>query len=149
VEENDRMRQHALTHMLSWPDYDVAKLGDLISISADLSRTSSGPSGPGQHLDRATRLTLIVPHCGTHARIGCSRRQRGRRGHNDRLAPLRQEVFEMLALVTRLRVTGFLRRPLGESGDELWDDEFDYDRHERRIDELRKSSVREICGGPD
>lgn len=150
-EENDRMRQHALTHMLSWPNYDVAKLGDLISISADLSGNeqqtiwglvSSWIENDPTDADRAALRERMRGSV-------LSRRQRGRRGRTDRLAPLRQEVFEMLAprnLVARHKWL-FADHWIGESGDELWDDEFDYDRHERRIDELRKYAVEEIYDG--
>src|SRR3546814_17495121 len=41
----------------------------------------------------------------------------------------------------------FAEQWVSESGDDIWDDDFDYNKHEAHIDALRRSAIAEIRDG--
>src|SRR3546814_5424956 len=62
---------------------------------------------------------------------------------------IRRAIFEALAsddLVERHRWL-FAEQWVSESGDDIWDDDFDYNKHEAHIDALRRSAIAEIRDG--
>src|SRR3546814_17631953 len=62
---------------------------------------------------------------------------------------IRRAIFEALApddLVERHRWL-FAEQWVSESGDDIWDDDFDYNKHAAHIDALRRSAIAEIRVG--
>src|SRR3546814_21152617 len=73
-------------------------------------------------------------------------RKKVRTGNVDKI---RRAIFEALApddLVERHRWL-FAEQWVSESGDDIWDDDFDYNKHEAHIDALRRSAIAEIRDG--
>lgn len=152
--EDYEMRRHALDLMLGWTSLDRAKLGDLIELSADLpdedqaiiwrhvqSWIDSSPSD-------ADRAGLRE-----HMRRSVLSRRRQKKAKGDTLNAVRREIFDALAprdLIDRNRWL-FAEQWVSEAGDDVFDDDFDYRKHEVHVDTLRRAAMTEIIatGGLD
>lgn len=146
-DEDSRMRRHALDLLLGWSWYDVGQLSDLISASADLAEPDQLAiwervqawieSSPGDDERAALR---------EHMRRSVLSRRNRKKARPTKVDKLRRAVFEALApsdLVDRHRWL-FAEQWVSESGDDVFDDDFDYDKHESRVESLRRSAMAEI-----
>lgn len=153
-EDDYRMRCRALELMLDCPWLDVAQLGDLIAVSADLGEADqvrvwgrvqswidSGPTDEERATLRETMRRSIL-----------SRRHR-KKGRPTKIDKLRKDVFEALAPVDPVERHRWLfaEQWVSESGDEIFQEDFDYQKHENRIEELRCAAMTELLaeGGLD
>lgn len=146
-EEDFRRRRHALDLMLQWPSTLGDQLGDLIELSPDLPPEDQATvwarvnawidAGPTDE-DRANLRERM-------RRSVLSRRTQ-KKGKATKLDKTRRAVFERLApagLIERHRWL-FAEHWVSESGDEQWEEEFDYKKHESHIDGLRQTAIVEI-----
>lgn len=149
-DEDYRMRRHALDLMLDWPWLDLSQLSDLISESAEMTNNDQLAvwARVKRWIDNGPRdeeRAMLREHM---RRSVLSRRNRKkvRTGNVDKI---RRVIFEALApddLVERHRWL-FAEQWVSESGDDIWDDDFDYNKHEAHIDALRRSAIAEIRDG--
>lgn len=149
-----RTNRYALDKMLDWPRPDAEQLADLIEVSADLpsadqariwTRVREWIEHGASDQDRATLRENM-------RRSVLSRREQKKR-QSASLEKTRREIFELLAptdLLARHRWL-FAEDWVSESGDALFDDDFDYAAHERHIATLRQEALTEIyaAGGLD
>ncbi|MEN3950924.1 helix-turn-helix domain-containing protein [Iodidimonas sp. SYSU 1G8] len=152
--EEFRMRRHALDLMLGWPSIDMIQLGDLIEASADLptndqrkiwERVQAWIDSGVSDYERASLRERM-------RRSVLSRRNRPKTKLS-KVEKLRKAVFDNLAPadpVDRHRWL-FAQQWVAESGDDLWDDGFDYEKHTAHIQTMRRSAMVEIkeAGGLD
>lgn len=145
--EDYLMRRHALDTMLDWPWPDRTQLEDLISFSADFEDEDQGRLWSrveawieaGQSDDDRAALR-------EHMRRSVLARRNQKKRQRDKLAKRRRAIFDSLQphdLVDRHRWL-FTEQWVSESGDEVWDDDFDFKKHEQRIDALRREAMAEI-----
>lgn len=146
-DEDFRMRRHALDLMLGWADLDGAQLADLIAFSADFTdedqhavwaRVESWIDAGASDEERAELREQM--------RRSVLARRNQKKARKDKLARRRRAVFEALApddTVVRHRWL-FAEHWVSESGDDVWDDDFDFDKHVAHIDSLRRSAIEEI-----
>ena len=145
--EDFRMRRHALDVMLAWQWLDVIQLADLIAVSTDIPDEDQAvlwkrvqqwiDSGPSD----AERATLRE-----HMRQSVLARRHRKKVKSDKFTKLRRTIFESLApkdVIDRHRWL-FAEQWVSESGDDVWDDDFDFRKHEAKVDTLRRSAMREI-----
>ena len=149
-DEDYRMRRHALDLMLDWRWLDLSQLSDLISESAEMTNKDqlavwarvqrwidNGPSDEERAMLRE------------HMRRSVLSRRNRKKVRTGKINGIRRSIFEALApndLVERHRWL-FAEQWVSESGDDIWDDDFDYNKHEAHIDALRRSAIAEIREG--
>ncbi len=146
-DDDYRMRHHALELMLDWPWLEVAQFGDLVAASADLADKDqirvwervqawidSGPTDDERATLRETMRRSVL-----------SRRNR-KKGKPTKVDKLRKSIFEALAPVDPVERHRWLfaEQWVSESGDEIFEDDFDYQKHESRIEGLRRTAIAEI-----
>lgn len=146
-QEDYGARRHALDLMLAWPWLDMEQLGDLIAISADLTTEDqlrvwervqrwidAGPSDDDRaELRERMRKSVLA-------------RRNRKKAKPAKVDKLRRKVFEALAPtdpIERHRWL-FVEHWVSESGDDIFDDDFDYNRHEAHIQALRRAAMTEI-----
>jgi plasmid maintenance system antidote protein VapI len=144
-----RTRRHALDKMLDWPVLSADQLGDLIGMSANLPSADQAKvwKRVGQWIDDGPSDAERASLRERMRRSVLSRRSR-KRAKATKLDQLRRTIFDRLAptdLIARHRWL-FAEDWVSESGDELFDDNFDYNVHEKRIDELRGAAMQDIYG---
>ncbi|HMG48563.1 MAG TPA: helix-turn-helix domain-containing protein [Allosphingosinicella sp.] len=152
--EDFEMRRHALDLMLGWETLDRGQLADLIESSVDLPqkeqttiwrRVQNWIDDEPSDEDRASLRE--------HMRRSVLSRRNRKKVKPDKLTELRRQIFNALAPrdpVDRHRWL-FAEQWVSESGDDIWDDAFDYRKHQARVDELRRTAIAEIfsSGGFD
>lgn len=146
-DDDYRMRRHALDIMLAWPWLDMPQLADLIAVSANLpdkdqetiwARVQQWIDSEPSDEDRAGLRE--------HMRRSVLARRNRKKVRGDKLTKLRRGIFDSLAprdLIERHRWL-FADQWVSESGDDVWDDEFDFRKHEAHVDALRGDAMREI-----
>lgn len=144
-----RTNRYALDKLLDWPELTGDQLGDLIQVSAVLpdadqakiwkrvERWIDNGAGEGERAALRERMRRSVLSRRTQKRAKPTKLDQTRRAIFDRLAPIDP--------IERHRWL-FAEHWVSESGDELFEDDFDYDAHQARIDELRHAAIREIYG---
>ena len=149
-----RTNRYALDKMLDWPRPDADQLADLIEVSADLPNADQAriwkrvrewiDHRPSDE-DRASLREKM-------RRSVLSRREQKKR-QSSSLEKARREIFDLLAPVDLLARHRWLFAEdwVSESGDALFDDNFDYAAHEQHIASLRQDALAEIYadGGLD
>lgn len=146
-EEDYRTRRHAFDLMLGWSRLDLSQLSDLITESAELPDNDQLAvwdrvqrwidSGPSEE-ERATLRE--------HMRRSVLSRRNRKKARTGKVDKLRRAIFGALAptdLVERHRWL-FAEQWVSESGDYIFDDDFDYNKHEAHIDALRRAAMAEI-----
>lgn len=146
-DEDYRTRRRALDLMLGWEDLDMGRLGDLIELSGELP-----PEDQARVWARAREWIDAGPREDERAslrermrRSVLTRRGRGK-ARPGRVERQRRLVFDALAPaepVERHRWL-FAEQWVSESGDELFDDDFDYERHQTHVEGLRREAMAEI-----
>lgn len=146
-DEDFRIRRRALDLMLAWPFLDRSQLADLISVSADFtnedqdkvwSRVEDWIASDQSDEDRAELRE--------HMRRSVLARRNQKKRKTDRLAKRRRAIYEALQprdLVDRHRWL-FGEDWVSESGDEIFDDDFDFQKHDKRVDGLRRDAMTEL-----
>lgn len=152
--EDLAMREHALDVLLAWKHPDRGQLEDVIGLSSYVpleaqqaiwTKVETWIAEGASDEDRAALKE--------HMRRSILSRRSRKSGRADKLEARRRAVFDALTPRDPVVRYGWLFADewISESGDEIWDDDFDFDRHELRIDALRSSAVSEVVasGGLD
>lgn len=142
-----RTNRYALDKLLNWKSPTGDQLGDLIQVSAELPDTDQKKiwTRVEQWIDDGANDEERASLRERMRRSVLSRRAQ-KRTKVGRLERRRREIFEKLApddLIERHRWL-FAEHWVSESGDEIFDDNFDHERHQKRIAELRQSAIAEI-----
>ncbi|HEX8222500.1 MAG TPA: helix-turn-helix domain-containing protein [Allosphingosinicella sp.] len=144
-----RTNRYALDKMLTWRAPTGDQLGDLIEVSAELpsadqekiwarvARWIDDGAGDVERAALRERMRRSVFSRRSQKRTKTTKLDRTRRTIFDRLAPT--------DMIQRYRWL-FAEHWVSESGDELFDDDFDYDKHQRRVEALRRTSIQAIYG---
>lgn len=146
-QEDFETRRYALDLMLAWPWLDMEQLGDLIAISAELM--TEDQIRVWEHVQQWIEGGPSDDDCAAlreRMRRSVLARRNRKKVRPAKVDKLRRAVFEALAPtnpIDRHRWL-FAENWVSESGDDIFDDDFDYDKHEAHIQTLRRSALEEI-----
>ncbi|HEV8408149.1 MAG TPA: helix-turn-helix domain-containing protein, partial [Sphingomicrobium sp.] len=146
-----RANRYALDTLLNWKSPSGQQLGDLIQISAELPDADQAKlwTRVEQWIDEGATDTERADLRERMRRSVLSRRSQ-KRTKSGKLERRRRQIFEKLRpndLIERHRWL-FADHWVSESGDEIFDDNFDYDAHQKRILDLRQAAIAEIMDAP-